>query len=71
MRYCEVVSIVALDSVCHAYGHVPLLDEVSLRIEAGERVALIGRNGTGKSTLRQILDGDLAPDSGTVWRQRR
>ena len=35
----------------------------------GERVAVIGRNGTGKSTLLQILSGDLPPDSGVVLRQ--
>ena len=52
-----------------AYGHLPLLDDVSLQIEPGERIALIGRNGTGKSTLLQILDGTLPPDAGSVWRQ--
>jgi ABC transport system ATP-binding/permease protein len=41
---------------------------VSLQIDAGERVALIGRNGTGKSTLLQIVNGELAPDRGSVWR---
>ena len=50
-----------------AFGHVPLLDDASLIVEAGERVALIGRNGTGKSTLLQILSGELVPDGGTVW----
>ena len=52
-----------------AYGHVPLLDRASLRIEPGERIAVIGRNGTGKSTLLQILSGELVPDSGGVWRE--
>ncbi len=61
--------LVALDHLHHAYGHLPLLDDVSLQLEAGERVALIGRNGTGKSTLLQIVSGELAPDRGTVWRQ--
>jgi ABC transport system ATP-binding/permease protein len=61
--------IVTLDRVSLAYGHLPLLDEVSLQVEPRERVALIGRNGTGKSTLLQILNGDAAPDAGSVWRQ--
>ena len=52
-----------------AYGHVPLLDRVALSIDAGEKVALIGRNGTGKSSLLKLLAGVAAPDDGQVWRQ--
>jgi ATP-binding cassette subfamily F protein uup len=52
-----------------AYGHLPLLDDVSLQIDPGERLALIGRNGSGKSTLLQIVAGALPPDRGSVWRQ--
>jgi ATP-binding cassette subfamily F protein uup len=63
------VPLVTLDRITHAYGHLPLLDAVSLQVEPGERIAILGRNGTGKSTLMQILGGDLAPDSGVVWRQ--
>src|SRR6478736_7209332 len=61
--------LVALEDLYHAYGHLPLLDDVSLQIEKGERIAIIGRNGAGKSTLLQVIGGDLAPDRGTVWRQ--
>ena len=46
-----------------------MLDDASLLIEAGERVCVIGRNGTGKSTLLQIIGGEVIPDAGTVWRQ--
>jgi ATP-binding cassette subfamily F protein uup len=60
--------LVTLDHLHHAYGHLPLLDDASLQIEPGERVALIGRNGTGKSTLLQIVSGELPPDRGGVWR---
>ena len=42
---------------------------MSLQIDAGERVSIIGRNGTGKSTLLQIISGELPPDAGSVWRQ--
>jgi ABC transport system ATP-binding/permease protein len=61
--------LVALDHVSIAYGHLPLLDDVSLQIEAKERVCLIGRNGTGKSTLLQIVSGDQLADRGSVWTQ--
>jgi len=61
--------LVALDRVVHSYGHLPLLDRVSLQIEPGERVALIGRNGSGKSTLLKLVNREIAPDDGSVWRQ--
>jgi ATP-binding cassette subfamily F protein uup len=51
-----------------AYGHLPLLADASMQIEARERVCVIGRNGTGKSTLLQIISGDVTPDSGSIWR---
>ncbi len=61
--------LVALDRASLAFGHVPLLEDVVFQVDAGERVAIIGRNGTGKSTLLQILAGDVPPDSGAVLRQ--
>jgi len=61
--------LVTLDKVTMAYGHLPLLHEASLRIESRERVCVIGRNGTGKSTLLQIVSGSLPPQSGTVWHE--
>ncbi|HYB96963.1 MAG TPA: ATP-binding cassette domain-containing protein [Vicinamibacterales bacterium] len=61
--------LVALERISHAYGHLPLLADVSLQIDTGERIAVIGRNGAGKSTLLQIIGGDLPPDRGTVWWQ--
>jgi ATP-binding cassette subfamily F protein uup len=63
------VTLVTLDQVSIAFGHLPLLDKASLRIEPRERVCVIGRNGTGKSTLLQIVSGELAPQEGEVWRQ--
>jgi ATP-binding cassette subfamily F protein uup len=61
--------LVVLDQISHAYGHLPLLDKAALQVEPGERIAIIGRNGTGKSTLMQIIGGELPPDAGTVWTQ--
>ncbi len=52
-----------------AYGHVPLLDGTGLSLEAGERIALIGRNGAGKSSLLKILAGLEKPDDGLLQLQ--
>src|SRR5262245_53669977 len=60
--------LLTLDRVSIAYGHLPLLDESSLQVEPGERVCIIGRNGTGKSTLLNLLAGTVPPDTGRLWR---
>ena len=52
-----------------AFGHVPLLDGASFALDAGERVALIGRNGAGKSSLLKILAGLERPDDGALQLQ--
>jgi ABC transport system ATP-binding/permease protein len=63
------MALITLDSVSIAYGHLPLLDNVVLQVEPGERVCVIGRNGTGKSTLLRVINSELVPDSGSVYRQ--
>ncbi|MFZ5511395.1 MAG: ATP-binding cassette domain-containing protein [Pseudomonadota bacterium] len=60
--------ILTLENACLAYGHVALLDHTELQIDAAERVALIGRNGSGKSSLLRILAGQGQLDDGTLWR---
>jgi ATP-binding cassette subfamily F protein uup len=61
-----------LSNACLAYGHVPLLDHADFMLDPGERVALIGRNGTGKSSLLAALaagSGRGRIDDGEVWVQ--
>lgn len=50
----------------HAYGTDVILDGVSLSVEAGDRIGIVGRNGTGKTTLLRAMGGLLTPDSGTI-----
>jgi len=64
------MALLTLADVHLAYGHVPLLDHASFSLEAGERVGLIGRNGTGKSSLLKIVAGLEKPDDGMLqWQQ--
>lgn len=58
-----------LSNASLAYGHVPLLDHADFQLDPGERVALIGRNGCGKSSLLRALAAQAAVDDGSVWRQ--
>ena len=51
------MALITLQSAQLAFGDVALLDRTALSIEAGERIGLIGRNGTGKSSLLKILAG--------------
>jgi len=60
--------LITLSHISTAFGHLPLLDDASMQVDAGERIAIIGRNGTGKSTLLRILSGELTPDAGSIWR---
>ena len=60
----------SLQDVRLAFGGPELLDGVTLHIERGERVCLVGRNGAGKSTLMRIIAGEISPDSGTVIREQ-
>lgn len=61
--------LVSLKNVSLSYGHVPLLEGVELALEAGERACLVGRNGTGKSSLLRLIYGESLPDDGDVWRR--
>jgi tungstate transport system ATP-binding protein len=59
---------VKLKDVALRYGPVPALHGIDLRIAEGERVALIGANGSGKSSLLRVLHGLLRPTAGSVLR---
>ncbi|KGK42957.1 ABC transporter ATPase [Nitrincola sp. A-D6] len=58
--------VAELENVSHAYGDKRLINNLSLKVQRGDRIGLIGPNGIGKSTLLKILLGQLQPDSGQV-----
>jgi ATP-binding cassette subfamily F protein uup len=62
------MAFIRFDQVSLAFGTRAILDHANLQIEAGERVALVGINGTGKSTLLKIVSGEMDVDSGVIWR---
>jgi ATP-binding cassette subfamily F protein uup len=64
------MALVVMRGMHLAFGGPPLLDGIDLQIEPGERIALVGRNGTGKSTLMRVIGGELAADDGEIVRQQ-
>jgi ATP-binding cassette subfamily F protein uup len=60
------MALLGMQDVSIAFGGPPVLDRANFSIERGERVCLLGRNGTGKSTVMKLLDGTIAPGSGEI-----
>ncbi len=63
------MTLIALQDAELAFGLTPLLDGATIALQAGERLGLIGRNGTGKSSLLGVLAGSIALDDGAVQRK--
>jgi ATP-binding cassette subfamily F protein uup len=59
-------NLINAESVTKAFGHQPLLDAVSLGVNEGDHIGIVGRNGAGKSTLLRVLAGDESVDLGRV-----
>src|SRR5690349_4029213 len=58
---------VSAEGLTKSYGVRPLFRDISFNIEEGDKIALVARNGTGKSTLLKILAGKETADTGTLW----
>ncbi|HEX9021999.1 MAG TPA: ATP-binding cassette domain-containing protein, partial [Nitrospirota bacterium] len=64
------MALVSLQNVNVGFGGPLLLEGVELSIDRGERVCLVGRNGTGKSTILRLIMGEVKPDAGKVVYQQ-
>jgi len=64
------MAFINLRNISLAFGGPTLFEDISLRIAKGERICLLGRNGTGKSTLLKVISGELPPDGGVIDRQQ-
>ena len=62
--------LMSIEHIAKKYAVKPILDDVSFAIEDHDRMALVGINGTGKTTLLKILTGLEQPDSGTIIRKK-
>ena len=61
--------VLAAENISKRYGERALLSDVTLQINQGDKIGLIGVNGTGKSTLLRLLAGEEVPDGGSVFCQ--
>src|SRR4026208_720499 len=61
-----LASSITIENVNAAYGAVRVIEDVSLNVNAGETVALLGTNGNGKSTLRKCVMGIVRPSTGRI-----
>ena len=60
------MALVSLQDIKVGFGGPLLLEGVDLSIDRGERVCLVGRNGTGKSTILRLITGEVKPDGGKI-----
>ncbi len=64
------MSLIGLQDVSLAFSGTILFDSINLQLEKGERMALLGRNGVGKTTLMKVLSGQLKVDEGQILQQK-
>jgi ATP-binding cassette subfamily F protein uup len=70
LSFSRFMALISLSKAQLAFGHVALLDHADFSLEAGERVGLIGRNGTGKSSLLRVIAGVFPLDDGLLTKQQ-
>ena len=62
--------VIEADKVAKHYGERAVIRDFSIRIQRGDRIGIVGGNGTGKTTLLRLLTGEIEPDEGTVKRAK-
>ncbi len=62
----DAIKLVQIDSLTHQFNKVTAIDNLSLSVSRGERVALLGHNGAGKTTIMKMLTGYIEPSSGQI-----
>ena len=68
--YCCHMIVLSVENISKTLKDEPLFQDVTFGMEKGERLGLIGRNGSGKTTFLRVLSGELESDSGTIARSR-
>lgn len=66
MSACDITELVSVESVTYRFDNVTALQDLSICVSRGERVALLGHNGAGKTTLFRLMLGFLTPDQGSL-----
>ncbi len=64
------MALLSLQSITLSFGGPPIFNGINLQLEQGDRLCLMGRNGTGKSTLLRLMAGELPPEAGIIQRQQ-
>jgi len=62
--------VIDAENVTKSFGERAILKDLTLRVQRGDRIGIVGANGTGKSTLLKLLTGEIEPDSGTIRRAK-
>ncbi|EPZ59224.1 ABC transporter family protein [[Clostridium] sordellii ATCC 9714] len=65
------MNLISLENITKSYSEKVLVNNISLGINEGEKIGLIGVNGTGKSTLLKIIAGVEEPDGGTITKPNK
>src|SRR6266513_6080433 len=70
-EHCALSAMLTVSQLSKSFAGRALFDEVSLQVNRGDRIGLVGTNGAGKSTLFALLLGEVSPDKGTITSEKK